>query len=221
MKPIYDYAAAIFDLDGTLADSMHVWEGMICGAFLRRRGIEPPEGLERTLGTMRLHESAPYIIDRFGLDMSPQQVLDEWLQTALHQYENTVPLKDGAAELLEKLHGRGIKLAVATSCFPAACEAVLRRHSVRELFSVIVYSDDMKRGKAFPDLWLDCAEKLGVLPQDCIVFEDLPAAVSGVRAAGMGLVAVHENSFGGSFQGNWQDFSAKADIAVKSLRELL
>jgi HAD superfamily hydrolase (TIGR01509 family) len=153
--------------------------------------------------------------------MSTHQVIDEWLQLALHQYERTIELKDGAVELLEKLSGMGVKLAVATACFPAACEALLRRHGVRERFSVIVYSDDIKRGKAFPDLWLDCAEKLQVPPCECIVFEDFPTAASGVRAAGMGLVAVYENSFGSSFQGDWQAFSAKADIAVKSLRELL
>ena len=220
MKSIYDYEAAIFDLDGTLADSMHIWEELF-REFLRDNNIAPPEGFERIIGPMRLSESASYIISEFGIDKTPQQVIDEWLGMALHRYKHTVMLKDGAAELLRELSGRGIKLAVATSCFPAACEAVLCRHGLRELFCVICYSDDVKRGKAFPDLWLDCAEKLDVPPQKCVVFEDFPTALSGVRAAGMGFVAVHESSFAGSFQGDWQDFSAKADIAVKSLRELL
>jgi len=216
VKSIFDYSAAIFDLDGTLADSMHIWED-ICPEFLRNRGIEPPEGLKRTLGAMRMSESAPYIIREFKLDMSVQQVIGEWQQMALHQYESTVLLKDGALELLKKLSAKGIKLAVATSCFPAACEAVLRGHGVRDMFSVIAYSDDMKLGKAFPDIWIHCAEKLGAAPPDCVVVEDFPAALSGVRAAGMDFVAVYENSF----HEDWQDFSAKADIAVKSLRELL
>jgi len=220
MRSVYGYKAAIFDLDGTLVDSMHVWEGLFRD-FLSRYEIVPPKGLERIIGPMRLYESAPYMIDRFGLAKTPEEVINEWLHMALHQYENTVQLKDGAAELLRELSKKGLKLAVATSCFPDACEAVLRKHELREYFSVIAYSDDVKRGKAYPDIWLNCADKLAVLPSDCIVFEDFPTAINGVRAAGMSFVAVHESSFAGSFQGDWLDFSAKADIAVKSLRELI
>ena len=220
MKKIYDYEAAIFDLDGTLVDSMHIWEELF-REFLRANNIVPPEGFERIIGSMRLSESASYIISEFGIDKTPQQVIDDWLNMALHQYKHTVPLKEGARELLHELSGRGIKLAVATSCFPAACEAVLCRHGLREFFSVICYSDDVKRGKAYPDIWLDCAKKLNATPKNCIVFEDFPTALAGVRAAGMDFAAVYEGSFAGSFQGDWQDFSDKADIAVKSLRELL
>jgi HAD superfamily hydrolase (TIGR01509 family) len=220
MKSIYDYKAAIFDLDGTLVESMHVWEN-IDREFLSVRNIAYPEDLSRIIGSMRLHEAAPYIIERFNLNITSQEVIDEWLLTALTHYETSIILKDGAIELLQKLQERNIKLSIATSCFPAACEAVLQRHKIRNMFEFIVYSDDVARGKGYPDIWLESARLLDTQPKDCIVFEDFPTALDGVRAAGMGFVAIREKSFGGSFQGDWLDFASKSDFAVESLRELL
>jgi HAD superfamily hydrolase (TIGR01509 family) len=88
------------------------------------------------------------------------------------------------ADLVRELNDRGLKLGMATSCFPAACEAVLRLHGLRDYFQVIVYSDEVGRDKTFPDIYLICAQRLGVAPEDCMVFEDFTGAFPCLRSAG-------------------------------------
>jgi HAD superfamily hydrolase (TIGR01509 family) len=210
------YKAAIFDLDGTLIDSMRVWD-RVCRDWLYRRGIRGGGALEREIAAMTLTQSAEYVIRRYGVPLSPAEIQVEWEDTVLRRYRHEVPLKEGAAELVKALSARGVKLGIATSCFPAACEAVLARHGIRDYFSAILYTDQSMRDKTFPDVYRACAERLGVAPEDCVVFEDFPPAVSGVRAAGMGLVAVYD----GSSAPQWETFKKQADAAAASLRELI
>ena len=126
---------------------------------------------------MTLTQSAVYVISHYGLALSPAQVISEWEALVLHQYTYTVSLKDGAEELVKFLSSRGMKLAVATSCFPTACEAVLSRHGIRNYFSTIFYSDQVGKDKTFPDIYLACAEGLGVEPEACIVLLLLTALI--------------------------------------------
>lgn len=215
MRPLSAYRAAIFDLDGTLVDSMRAWDN-ICRDWLLAKGQTPAHSLEQEIKLMTLTEAAEHVICRFGVALTPAQIIAEWQQMVLGLYQNRLALKQGAAELLTALAARGLKLALATSCFPAACEAVLRRYDLWRLFSAVVYSDEVARGKTCPDIWLACAARLGVAPQDCVVFEDLRAAGLGIRAAGMDFVAVHDASCQ-----EWELLSAEVDMAVLSLAGLL
>jgi beta-phosphoglucomutase-like phosphatase (HAD superfamily) len=104
------------------------------------------------------------------------------------------------------LYGAGLKLAVVTSCFPAACEAVLKRHGLRTFFSAVLYTDEVSKDKSFPDIWLAAAERLGQEPARCVVFEDAYYALRGVRAAGMALAAVYDNT-----NKDWELMKAEAD----------
>jgi HAD superfamily hydrolase (TIGR01509 family) len=143
-------------------------------------------------------------------------IIRQWEALALDRYRESVPLKDGAAELLRLLRGRGVKLALATSCIPAAAEAFLGAKKIRNLFSAVMFTDQAGGNKSSPRLWLACAEKLALPPEQCIVFEDLPAALAGARAAGMAFAAVYDRSCE-----NWEALSAAADLAIRSFRELL
>jgi HAD superfamily hydrolase (TIGR01509 family) len=215
MKALGDYAGAIFDLDGTLTDSMHVWD-RVCRDWLTAHHRQPHPELEADIASMTLTQSAGYVKSRFDISLEPEEIIAGWEGMVLGQYEGTVPLKRGAAELVSRLARRGLRLAVATSCFPAACEAVLRRHRLRDYFSLILYSDQIKRDKSFPDIWLACAQGLGLAPETCVVFEDMYRALRGVRAAGMDLVAVYDDT-----NRDWEALSSGADRAVRSLEELL
>ena len=203
------YQAAIFDLDGTLADSMHVWDH-VCRDWLAGRGIQAAASLEREIAVMTLSQSAEYVIRTFGIGLTPAGVMKEWETMVLRQYARTVALKKGMEPLVRKLTKQGLKLGIATACFPAACEALLARHHIRDCFSAIVYADELNRDKTFPDIYLACARRLGVEPAGCVVFEDFPAASRGVRAAGMGLAAVYD----GSFAPRWDAFKKEADFVL-------
>jgi HAD superfamily hydrolase (TIGR01509 family) len=215
MKALTAYEGAVFDLDGTLTDSMHVWDH-VCRDWLTAQNRRPHGTLEEDIASMTLTQSAEYVKDRFNIPLAPEEIIAAWEGMVLGQYERTVPLKRGAAELLSRLARQGLRLAVATSCFPAACEAALRRNRIRDYFSLILYSDRIKRDKSFPDIWLACAEGLGLAPEKCVVFEDMYRALKGVRSAGMDFIAVYDDS-----NPHWEATAAEADRAVHSLEELL
>ncbi|MDR2158900.1 MAG: HAD family phosphatase [Treponema sp.] len=192
-KSIQDYRGAIFDLDGTLIDSMHVWDHL-CRDWLAAQGKEPEPDLEKDLAAMTLTQAAEYVIRRYGFDRSPGEIIGQWEGMALGSYETTVALKKETADLARELYDTGCALAVVTSCFPAACEAVLRRHGLRHLFSAVLYTDEAPGDKSFPDIWIAAAERLGLEPACCIVFEDSCHALKGVRAAGMAFAAVYDDT---------------------------
>jgi beta-phosphoglucomutase-like phosphatase (HAD superfamily) len=208
-KDIRDYRGAIFDLDGTLIDSMHVWDHL-CRDWLLAQGKKPEADLERDIETMTVTQSAEYVRRCYGFTLPAREIIARWEGMALGAYETTVALKKETAALARELHGLGRPLAVVTSCFPAACEAVLRRHGLRELFSAVLYTDETPgvspRDKSFPDIWLAAAARLGVEPASCIVFEDARHALRGVRAAGMDFAAVYDDT-----GKEWELMKAEAD----------
>lgn len=207
------YEAAIFDLDGTLADSMQVWD-TVCRDWLLDLGIAPPEDLERTIAIMTLEQAARYVTGRFVPGKAPDRAIAEWEEIVCRRYRDEVSLKPGAGELVRTLAEK-MPLALATSSFPAACEGFLGRHGLRACFSAVVYSGEVQRDKTHPDIYLACARRLGADPSRCVVFEDLLEAARGVRAAGMSLVAVYDSSCA-----DWEGLAALADLAVQDLRDL-
>lgn len=191
MKPLYDYKAALFDLDGTLVDSLSVWENL-CRDWLRARGIDAPKSLEHDIELMTLTQAAEYVRRLFAIPLTRQEIIDGWLELALWQYQQKVDLKPGIAEQLQDLADHGLKLAVVTSSFPEACRAVLERHGLLSLFAAIIYTDEAPGDKRKPQIWRRAARRLGVEPGDCVVFEDLAAAEQGARAAGMDFILACE-----------------------------
>ncbi|MDR2071462.1 MAG: HAD hydrolase-like protein, partial [Treponema sp.] len=140
-KPIREYRGAVFDLDGVLLDSMHVWDHL-CRDWLVKEGKTPQAGLEEDLAPMTLNQSAQYVIRRYGFDCSPGEIISRWQEMVLGYYETTVPLKEETAALVRELYDEGLALAVVTSCFPAACEAALKRRGLRRFFSALLYTDE-------------------------------------------------------------------------------
>jgi HAD superfamily hydrolase (TIGR01509 family) len=204
-KNIREYRGAIFDLDGTLVDSMHIWDHL-CRDWLLAKGKTPEENLEKDLIPMTLTQSAEYVIRRYGFDLSPVEIVRQWEGMVLGCYETAVPLKQETADLVRDLHGAGLALAMVTSCFPAACEAVLKRHGLRPFFSFILYTGEVSKDKSFPDIWIRAAERLGLESAECIVFEDAYHALPGARAAGMGFAAVYDDTCA-----EWALMRAEAD----------
>lgn len=188
-RPLGDFANWIFDLDGTMAESLLVWQG-IDERFLGRRGIPCTEDYLHTIKNLRFLEAARYTIARYGLPESPEEVMAEWRAMALGEYKTRIPLRPGALEFVEGLRAAGRRLAVCTSSERAMAEALLRRYGLLEAFSVMTFAVEHVQGKEQPEIWRHCAEALGAAAEDCVVLEDSLSALLGAKAAGCACVAM-------------------------------
>ena len=185
------FKAAIFDLDGTLIDSTGIW-AQIDVDFLAKRGLEVPEDYIQSISDKSFLQTAEYTIQRFGFSDTPQELMEEWHQMAIDAYRSKIGLKPYAREYLLALRDRGIPLAIATASSPELYEPVLEHNGIRSLFSAIVTTDQVQRGKGFPDVFLLAAHKLGVSPKDCIAFEDILPGIRGILAAGMTAYGIYD-----------------------------
>lgn len=181
--------AVIFDLDGSLVDSMWLWK-RIDIEYLGRFNIPLPEGLQKQIEGMSFQETAEYFKAHFPIPDSIEKMKDDWNQMALRHYQEDVPLKDGAKEFLLALKKRGIKTGIATSNSPKLLDTVLTALNVKELFDSVHTACEVAHGKPFPDIYLHVAKKLGVEPKDCLVFEDILPGVLAGKAAGMTVCGV-------------------------------
>ena len=183
--------AAIFDLDGTLLDSMGVWQE-VDRVFLERRGIALPDDYAAAISPMGFPAAAEYTKKRFSLDEDEDAIMAEWHALAVDAYANHVGLKHGVMEYLSSLRKRGIPFAAATASQAVFYLPALRRLGIDDWFSSVTEISEVSRGKGNPDIYLRAADKLGYPAEDCAVFEDIVPGVRGAAAGGFYTVAVYD-----------------------------
>jgi len=183
--------AVIFDLDGSLVDSMWLWRAIDI-EYLGRFGLSLPEGLQSRIEGMSFHETAVFFKENFSIPDSLEQMKEDWNRMAWDKYANDVPLKHGIPEFLAGCKRRGIRLGIATSNSRALMENIAEVHHLRDYFSCIMTGCDISRGKPAPDIYLAVAERLKVPPDRCLVFEDIIPGIQAGKAAGMRVCAVED-----------------------------
>ena len=217
MKFIYNAVkAAIFDLDGTLTDSMGIWEKVDVD-FLTSHGIEVPDDYSEKIYHMSFKESATYTIETFGLPYTVEEIWGLWNEMARHEYSENVYLKPYAKEFLESLKARGIKLGIATALTRDLYTPMLKHNGVLDMFSAIVTVDEIGKGKNEPDIYVKTAELLETEPCDCIVFEDILLGIRSAKSAGMKICGVYDR-YADAQRG---EIVAMSDIYINSFKELL
>ncbi len=186
------FTAAIFDLDGTLLDSVWVWRE-VDRAFFEQMGVTEPEDYARSIQGMSFRETAEYTVHRFDLTMTVEAVIETWMRMAAEAYACQVTLKPGVLSYLRALKRAGVKLAVASANREDLFVPTLRRWGAWELFDAVCTSSEVSdAGKGDGTLFALAAQKLGVEPARCVVFEDTLEGVQGARRAGMGAYAVRD-----------------------------
>lgn len=211
-----DIDAVIFDLDGTLIDSMWMWKSIDI-EYLARFGKEFPEDLQRSIEGMSFSETAVYFKQRFNLPDSLDQIKSDWNKMAWDKYENEVPLKEGVKEFLEYLKEQNILLGIATSNSKELAQLVIKKLGILEYFTSIRTSCEVERGKPYPDIYLQVAKDLGVKPERCLVFEDVIQGVIAGKSANMKVCAVYDD-----YSKDDEDQKKKlADYYIYSMKELL
>ena len=205
----------IFDLDGTLFDSMDLWE-KVDAAFFSKRGIDMPPDYTKTVIAMDMRETAAYTIERFGLCEDADDMVREWIEAAAYAYGHTVHMKPHAREYLRALREAGVVMAIATSLTADLYEPALRANGIMDCFDAFISTTQTPYGKSKPDVYLMAAEALNTEPRDCIVFEDILTAIRSAKGAGMTVYAIYDSASGG----DWEQMVIEADGAYRDFHDV-
>lgn len=182
------FSAAIFDFDGTLAETWPLWR-RVDEIFFATRGLPFDENASVTLATLGFAAGAQWCVERYRLRDEVADIVDEWNRLGAALYENEVRLRPGAEAYVRALRAQGVHVGLATTNDPHVLGA-MRHVDVYALFDEVVCGREVARGKDHPDIYLEAARRLGAEPADCVVFEDILAGTLSAARAGMATVAV-------------------------------
>ena len=209
-----DKRYAIFDMDGTIIDSMGFWRGLT-GEVLEKHGISKEcitQELSDTIKPMTATESAKYFIDRFGIKASPEAIVEQINNTMADHYKNDIPLKSGIKEYLDKLKASGVKMCVASATTPSLVDKCLTRLGVREYFDFLISCEEVGAGKNKPDIYIEAARRLGSEPNETAVYEDAIFAMETAKKSGFYLIGVYDKYS----KDNWPEIISIADELIES-----
>jgi HAD superfamily hydrolase (TIGR01509 family) len=205
--------AVVFDLDGVLVDSEHVWDEVRERLALERGGRWHERAQADMMG-MSSTEWSRYMHEVIGLAESPEEIDAEVVRRMQERYAAEIPLIDGAVESVRRVAG-SFRLALASSSNRPLIDLVLERAGLASFFEATVSSEEVERGKPAPDVFLEAARRLQVAPERCAAVEDSANGIRAARAAGMRVVAIPNRRYPPP-----PDALARADVVLESLAEL-
>jgi HAD superfamily hydrolase (TIGR01509 family) len=205
--------AVVFDLDGVLVDSEHVWDE-VREALARERGGHWHERAQADMMGMSSTEWSRYMHDVIGLAESPEEIDAEVVRRMQERYAAEIPLIDGAVEAVRRIGG-SFRLAVASSSNRPLIDLVLERAGLASFFEATVSSEEVERGKPAPDVFLEAARRLGVAPERCTAVEDSANGIRAARAAGMRVVAIPNRRYAPR-----ADVLDEADVVIDAISDL-
>lgn len=181
---------AIFDADGTLMDSMHIWD-TLDGAFLRMRGIVPDE--DRIFMRYGYFNAVEYMIEKYNLNMTPVQVKADIMKILEYYYNNVPVAKNGVKDFLQKLNANGVHCVVATATDRYLMEPALERNGLLKYFDRVFSTKEIGVSKQKPDIFNIARDFLGA-DDNLFIFEDAAYAIDTAKKSGYKVVAVEDYS---------------------------
>ena len=206
---------AIFDVDGTLLDSMFIWD-TIGETYLRSIGYEPREKLNEVFKNMSLFQAARYYRTEYGVTLSIDEIMNGVNAMLERYYRFEVSLKPGVAELLAQLQASGVKLCIATATDRYLVEAALERCGVLSCFGEIFTCNEVGHGKDEPDIFEAALRFLGTRREETLVFDDALYAVRTAKEAGFLVAAVYD-----SHERSQAEVRARSDLYLEDLTQLV
>jgi HAD superfamily hydrolase (TIGR01509 family) len=209
-----EIVSVVFDMDGVLVDTEHLWDEVREELTGEWGGRYTAEAQEAMMG-MSSHEWSRYLHETVGLRESPETINAEVVRRMLARYEIELPVVPGAGEAVRRLADDGYRLAVASSSNRELIDAVLRRLELAALFEATVSSEEVGRGKPAPDVYLEAARRLDVPASRCAAVEDSASGIRAAREAGMRVIAYPNRHYPPA-----ADVLASADVVIDSLDAL-
>ncbi len=206
---------AIFDVDGTLLDSMYVWRhrGEI---YLENLGIRPRDGLHLDVRRLGFFESPKMIKEEYSLTQSPEEICDGMMKVVDNYYRTNPTVKEGTIEFLEELRRNGVKMCVATATDRHMVEPGLINAGIRDYFDEIFTCGGLKTNKTKPFIFEKALEFLGTDKEDTVVFEDALYAVKTAKASGFFVTGIFDEQ-----EPEQEEFRSLCDVFVYDLRDSL
>lgn len=208
--------AFIFDLDGTLLDSMSIWDDVYKKLF-SENNIAMPEGYTIAVNHMDMLSAARYTSLNSDIGLTTQQITDRWRSLAMQSYANEINLKPYAHELIKTLAQNNYLLAIATATDKELFIPCLKKNGIASFFHSATTTQEVHKGKNNPDIYLKECEKLGLLPHQCVVVEDSHVGIKSAKLAGFKTIGIYDE-YSSALQKELERYS---DWYVKSLSEVL
>lgn len=207
---------SIFDLDGTLLDSMAAWHNL-GRDYLLLNGVIPPENLNEILESMSMMESAEYFRQAFKINLRPEEIISEVNELIAGKYKNELALKPYVREYLQKLKEEDVKMCIATATPLKLAKTALERNEIIDYFSFVASCDEVGVGKNKPDIFYMAANKLNAKISDISIYDDADFALITAKEVGFYTVGVYDDSF----KDKRKDIELISDIYIESFKELL
>lgn len=208
--------ACIFDLDGTLVDSMEVWHHVDQQFFLSK-GMEIPEDYQKAISHMAFRQIAEYTIERFRFPETPDSLIAIWMGIAKAEYAFHIKAKKNAATLLSYLKTRNVKIALATSNQESLYRPCLENNHLLEYFDFLEDTNRLKTSKSDPRIYLEVAKRFDAKPSQCLVFEDILVAIETARKASFPVIAVKDDAS----RKDWETIQKHSLMMVSDFAEVL
>ena len=184
---------AIFDMDGTLTDSMGRW-GEIYAILIDYLKTELPHGFIMKVNHIPMRKRVGEILKLLSIDFCEEDVFSFWIEKAVEYYNKDFKTKPYMLEALKSLKEQSVVMAIATASDIRCAEAFIKSNNLTEYISVVTGLEEVSRPKSFPDIYLKAAERLGIEPSECIVFEDALTAIEAAKAGGFKVCGVQDDS---------------------------
>lgn len=206
----------IFDMDGTLLESMKQWRRLMRD-YAEGIGLEWTEQITLDVDALSVREAAQYFVDRHAVEENVDEILRINFERMRHYYAHDVYIKEGVLEYLDHLRDQGVRMSVATATHRDLALPVLERLDLMQYFDELVSVSDVNVSKNEPDIYLRCAEHWGQPPEHIAVFEDAPYALRTAAAAGFYTVLMYDEVFAIE----QREILDLADVAVSRMDQLL
>ena len=191
---MHEFKGAIFDMDGTLLDSMPVWKRLTQG-YLKQFGVHITDQDYAVTEGFSQPQVAQYFADRYPELPDAQSLMDGMDRLISARYEAIAKPKEGVLDFLEGLRRRGVKMAIATLTARRHAEKALRDRDMLDYFEFMLTIEDVGISKREPDIYLQAAARMGLEPAFCVVFEDAPYACATARRAGFRVCGMVEPAY--------------------------